>query len=297
MINNLKTISFSFGTKTLVALWLVYFLPYQTDIALLGILVFIDTFVGALNAAKNGYFNSRRLLKAAYKVLLYIILILSTLIFEKIIAAYYSTTMITLFVIAILAATELFSILENLSAMGVPIPDIFNTFFKDLKNKEVKDLLTNQQAKRRISRNIEILLNKYLMLIHSEDSRQLLSIKFMLWNKYIIEPIINNNIVNITSFKNKYNLMILEAKDQLRNIVGHHKNLEDEFQRFGKFSNDQIELLKHNVDIMLNNKLIEMPKKNIAIAELHVDLLYKTFNEVLVLESHLTSAKEYKNLK
>jgi len=126
-INALKTIFISIGT-----VFIYIFDNNPSNFYLLLGLICFDTITGVFLAIKNKNIYSRGFLRVAYKSCVYLILIMTGHLFDKIIGFHLAGYVMELF----LAATECISILENAGRLGWPVPTKLLEKLKAMKDDQ-----------------------------------------------------------------------------------------------------------------------------------------------------------------
>ncbi len=122
-----------------IALWPVTLLaPIMGGLFALLTLVFIDLVLGVWKAIKQSNFSAARLRTGTYKFITYTMAIITVRIVETLLPV-KGITYVADFTILFLAVTELISILETLTILGVNIPSPVLQFFK--KQVDIKSII------------------------------------------------------------------------------------------------------------------------------------------------------------
>ena len=111
-----------YGSTGVLGVFCELFTSIQISYTILLILIIIDTITGICTAIKYKRFSSTGLRKAAKKIITYTLCILTVQLLETILRPLFTATMLSQLIIAYLAITESFSIMENLTLLGAPIP-------------------------------------------------------------------------------------------------------------------------------------------------------------------------------
>lgn len=82
------------------------------------VLIFLDTFTGALKALKAGKLSSSGFFRFSLKCVVYFILMATAALVDKVMPVPFASIIMVTF----LAATEAISIMENLGSMGYAVP-------------------------------------------------------------------------------------------------------------------------------------------------------------------------------
>ena len=140
IISRLHSITSAPLQKAIVAFFFSIFAPAAPAVIGLFVLIGIDLIVGVIRAIKENRFSSARLRTGVSKFLLYPVTIMAVRLGEQQLLYAFGKDIdyVTSFLILYLAITELISVLETLSILGVPIPSPILDFFKkqtDIKNK------------------------------------------------------------------------------------------------------------------------------------------------------------------
>lgn len=172
-----------------------FFASIQVSYIVLLVLIGIDTTTGMAKALKYKRFSSKGLSRIAKKFITYSLAIISVRLLEYGILNLYETTLITQILLAYLVITETISILENLTALGVPIPSNFiPIIIKNLRIPFLKDSFAEEQNKLNYRVELDYIINHILPTIEDNDTRNILDTFLGVWKDILpqIATLINN---------------------------------------------------------------------------------------------------------
>lgn len=188
----------------------------QTPLLILLVLIMIDTVAELAKAIKLKRFNSKVLKKFLRKVVTYTTAIVSVRLLEIGILTIYETTMISQIMAAYLIITEVLSILENITLLGVPIPGNFAFILTGfLRVPGINNIKLGRERDNDIS-EIDDIIDYQIPVIQDGNTRKLLEIKFEIWKKLIIridESQFERNTANEVFYYKTMALIEISFKD------------------------------------------------------------------------------------
>lgn len=253
------------------------------------ILLFIDTLLGTLYAIKTQTFRSSRFRESVFKFLLYFLLIITTRVLEHIIAPIIDTTMITQMVILIIAITEFSSILENLIALGVPLPkkQIMYTIVNLFQYKGGKEYIEYRESINNIKRDFSLLSTKYLKLIKRQRTKDVLKMKFSVWEDTVFSEILNVDFSRPNhEIATELNLIRKKALYDYSDLLSKNKiNMKyaEEYDKSHRFK--MTEVWQDIQEVIFSDKIKEPKDKQIKVCSIIVQALYNDLNHSLVEEN------------
>lgn len=172
--------------KLIIGSILAVFAPFKTAMAILLVMIIIDTATGSYYAAKIGKFSSKRFRKGVGKTITYMTSIIVMRLLEVGIESIIATTLITLIIVDYLIITEAISILENLTLLDVPLPAGFlKIILKSINYHKFTDLFSKGLEKQNYLSEIDEIIDYQIPTIKSGCMRELLAIKFNEWKSVI----------------------------------------------------------------------------------------------------------------
>lgn len=187
-----------YGSTGILGIFCELFTSIQTSYTVLLMLIIIDTITGICTALKYKRFSSTGLRKAAKKIITYTLCILTVELLETILKPLFTTTMLSQIIIAYLAVTESFSIMENLTLLGAPMPsNILHILITTLKipgvNSSVVD--TSKVEYNKFS-NIDDIIDYQIPAFEDKYIRRFLEIKCGVMKNIINQIMIINETTN-----------------------------------------------------------------------------------------------------
>lgn len=181
-------------------------------------LIVIDSFTGMAVSLKYSRFSSKGLVKLLKKIITYSTAIFTVRLLEIGIVPIVNTSMMSHIVVIFLEITEVISILENLTLLGVPLPASFISFLlKYLKIPGLNSAIKLNKSKEKDVDEIEDMIRYHIPAFNDSNIRKLLEIKFECWKSLVFE--INKLFKEIDTDDNNHiyfkvmSLIELEFKD------------------------------------------------------------------------------------
>lgn len=163
--------------KIALSIMLSLFTPVQVFIFVMFFMVFLDTITGTVCAIKMKRFNSRAFRKNFKKIMIYSTCIITIRLVEIGALSNLNTTALTQITAGFLILTEAISIIENLSILGLPVPNNFlNILFKQIRTGIFGEI--SLKKKNTELTEIEDILYYQIPGIKNSNIRKLLQISF-----------------------------------------------------------------------------------------------------------------------
>jgi len=141
-------------------------------------LIVIDTLTGIITAFKFNIFHSKGLSKLIKKTTSYTLAILTIRLLEIGAVSLVQTNMLSLITIVFLQVTEVISILENLTLLGVPIPSSFMTILiNHMRIPGLNKAIELSKNKDNELTEIDELINYHIPTFTDENIKTLLEIR------------------------------------------------------------------------------------------------------------------------
>lgn len=274
--------------KVIFAVLTTLFSPFEISLAVLCSMIVIDTIAGSIYAFKIKKFNSRGFRKGLSKILIYFLCIMVVRLLEIGITPIFSTTHITEFITGYLTLTECFSILENLTLLGAPLPPgIAKIIINNIKSDAFKNVVYQGADRKNYKEEMLDMINYSIPNIKGEKMKSVLEVKLNEWIKFI-------DILDREMFKaDNYSKDLLLCKILVLIEATANKTCEgwDIEVMPDNYHEGLMKMHKPRVDeYMMQIKTIcdsdeTIDKKKNEIIEKTIILLYKTMTDIQKLES------------
>lgn len=289
IISSIEMKVLELGSNLKLKFLLTFPILLLTDVILLVyaflVLVLIDTFTGILYAMKTRTFRSSRVKDSLFKIFLYFLVIIVSRLLEYIISPIIETTIITQLVILIIALTEFSSILENLIALGVPLPKkkIIYTIVSILRYEHGIGYLNYKEQLAAISRDINLLQTRYLSIIEDKKLKEIVKIDFKIW-----EDVIYNYIIPM-SFCRTNEALLIEMKLVKKMILSDFNlecarlKIDDKKLSYYKEINKKIlnNMWEDIRGIIFSQNIGDNDKKKVRLLKVIVQTMYDRINYVI----------------
>lgn len=272
--NNLLEVGF---ISTLIAVMSESFISIHVSYSILVLLVCIDTIIGIIYARKMQRFSSRGLKKIVNKIFTYSISIITIRLLEIIIVEIYSTSFLTNTIIAFLALTEVVSIMENLTLLGVPISTrILSIVLETLKigqiSKETKEDTSDY------TKEIDDIINYQLPeFVGFKEMRKLNEIQFVVWKDIVKQIDMSFNTEKMLSNEYVYYKTISLIELGLKDMKIRWQEEDISFEYIISFSRllrrmlDKLKIKINDISYSSDNILVKKQK----LIESIITMLYK----------------------
>ena len=154
-------------------------------------LIILDTITGILSAIKYNRISSSGIAKLVRKVSLYSLTVFTARLLEIAILDLYDTTIISQMTIAYLVLTEVISIFENLSLLGVPLPNHFiESMLRQIKIPGFDKVFP--QSRERLNKSIgeiEDIITYQIPAINNTENKKILTLTTEVWKDVAIEVV------------------------------------------------------------------------------------------------------------
>ncbi|MGK0467785.1 phage holin family protein [Clostridium sp.] len=155
------------------------FTGMQTSYLILLVLILMDTFTGISTAIKYKRFSSIGLRKSIRKIITYAISIITVRMLEIVLNPIVITTMLSRIIISFLAITEGVSILENLTLLGVPLPNnILNLLIKPIKIPILNNMLESSKDREKEFSGLNYIVNSQINNLDDKYIKSFLKIRY-----------------------------------------------------------------------------------------------------------------------
>jgi len=294
-MENVKSLTEFWQIKALLGTILSFFAPIQLWILVLALLILIDTGTGIAQALKYNRFSSNYLRKAINKIITYGLSIITARLLEQI----FATTMISKIVFGFLSMTEAISILENLTLLGIPIPNnLVKVILRNVKIFGLEDIVKGSMEAREQEKEVEDIIELQIPILKNEVMRNLLEIKFRVWLKILKlirrsideERVITNDILYY-KMMSAYEISITEIRDKWEE----YRISKECIEKFSEWNSPRVEIFLQNVksicysDWSIKHKKQELLNRVVA-------LLYQTSLDAYRSEADL-KCNRYKSTK
>ncbi|QCX34187.1 phage holin family protein [Caloramator sp. E03] len=269
--------------KLIIGSFIMIFSPFKVSIVILFVLIIIDTITACSYAIRIRKFTSRRFQKAVKKIVVYFTTVFVVRLLEVGVATLIQTNIATRLILSFLILTEAISILENLTLLGLPIPNVvLKLMLGSLNLDKFDDIFGKEFTNKTYNKEIDDIIQYQLAFINDETMRKLLKIEFEEWKN-----VLNLIDVQITDYNSENqdllfyrisSLIDVTKKSMLdkwtdedikQDIINKYKNCHD------KIIQTLIETIKM---ICYSNESIEKKKK--IITENIMTFLYKIITDV-----------------
>lgn len=289
-MSDLRTVAELWHVKMLAGIVLTIFAPIHVAFTILMILIAIDTGTGIAQGLKTRRFSSRHLRKAANKVILYGVCVITTRLLEQGILYFFSTTMISQMVLGFLIVTETLSIIENLILLGIPIPENFvSIILKNIKVFGIEDIVRRSIQDYSENKDIEEIVNYQIPTVKNETVRKLLEIKFEVWSEivtFIKRHITEDNVSGNEMLYYKVMSIIETGNKEMEEKWAENGIPQECVNWFKQWHGDRVEMFLESTRNICYSKYT-LPEKKQDLLDRILTLLYQTIVDVLKGEADI----------
>ncbi len=166
-------------SKSLISLITAFFLPHTMGIVVLFLLIAVDTALGSWYAVQSGSFTSSGMKKTLVKIILYAVSLFSVKLIDVITGQSIGFVINGMFVY--LSLVELKSIFENLSRLGLPIPNDILFWIKKLPYGKFINIeaITNIDIEKQST-----MLADFIPTINDKKLLKIMSIEWNVWREF-----------------------------------------------------------------------------------------------------------------